>query len=56
MKFGIIAAGEGSRLSSEGIGSPKPLVEVGGEKLIDRLGSRKLDLRIVIDLRSSATG
>lgn len=37
MKFGIIAAGEGSRLSSEGIGSPKPLVEVGGEKLIDRL-------------------
>ena len=37
MKFGIIAAGEGSRLSSEGIGIPKPLVEVGGEKLIDRL-------------------
>lgn len=37
MKFAIIAAGEGSRLAAEGIGSPKPLVEVGGEKLIDRL-------------------
>lgn len=37
MKYGIIAAGEGSRLAQEGITSPKPLVEVGGEKLIDRL-------------------
>ncbi len=37
MKFAIIAAGEGSRLAAEGIKAAKPLVEVGGEKLIDRL-------------------
>jgi NDP-sugar pyrophosphorylase family protein len=37
MKYAIIAAGEGSRLAREGIDSPKPLVEVGGERLIDRL-------------------
>ena len=37
MKFAIIAAGEGSRLAREGISSPKPLVKVGGEHLIDRL-------------------
>lgn len=37
MKFAIIAAGEGSRLASEGVTSPKPLVEIGGEHLIDRL-------------------
>ena len=37
MKYAIIAAGEGSRLAQEGITSPKPLVEVNGERLIDRL-------------------
>lgn len=37
MKYAIIAAGEGSRLAQEGVLSPKPLVEVGGERLIDRL-------------------
>lgn len=37
MKYAIIAAGEGSRLAQEGIRSPKPLVKVGGEHLIDRL-------------------
>ncbi|MGM9694574.1 MAG: NDP-sugar synthase [Alloprevotella sp.] len=37
MKFAIIAAGEGSRLQEEGIDAPKPLVEVKGEKLIERL-------------------
>jgi NDP-sugar pyrophosphorylase family protein len=37
MKYAIIAAGEGSRLAQEGIAAPKPLVEVNGEKLIDRL-------------------
>ena len=37
MKYAIIAAGEGSRLASEGVEAPKPLVEVCGEKLIDRL-------------------
>lgn len=37
MRYAVIAAGEGSRLASEGVRSPKPLVEVGGERLIDRL-------------------
>lgn len=37
MKYAIIAAGEGSRLASEGIAAPKPLVKVSGECLIDRL-------------------
>lgn len=37
MKYAIIAAGEGSRLAQEGIDSPKPLVKIGGEHLIDRL-------------------
>lgn len=43
MKYAIIAAGEGSRLAEEGIEAPKPLVEVGGERLIDRL------LRVFLD-------
>lgn len=43
MKYGIIAAGEGSRLISEGIVDPKPLIKVGGEPLIDRL------IRIFLD-------
>lgn len=37
MKYAIIAAGEGSRLASEGIEEPKPLVKICGERLIDRL-------------------
>lgn len=37
MRYAIIAAGEGSRLATEGIAVPKPLVEVNGEPLIDRL-------------------
>ncbi len=37
MKFAIIAAGEGSRLREEGILIPKPLIEIGGMTLIDRL-------------------
>lgn len=37
MRYAIIAAGEGSRLAQEGIDSPKPLVKVNGEYLIDRL-------------------
>lgn len=37
MRYAIIAAGEGSRLASEGVTDPKPLVSVGGERLIDRL-------------------
>lgn len=37
MKFAIIAAGEGSRLAQEGITRPKPLVELDGEAMIERL-------------------
>jgi len=37
MKFGLIAAGLGSRLAAEGISAPKPLVKVGGEPLLGRL-------------------
>lgn len=37
MKYAIIAAGEGSRLHDEGVRSPKPLVKICGEYLIDRL-------------------
>lgn len=37
MKFAVIAAGEGSRLTQEGMMTPKPLVEVNGERLVDRL-------------------
>lgn len=37
MNFGIIAAGEGSRLVSEGVASPKPLVKLEGKPMIGRL-------------------
>ena len=37
MKFAIIAAGEGSRLASEGVAKPKPLVELQGVPIIERL-------------------
>lgn len=37
MRYAIIAAGEGSRLANEGVAKPKPLVEIKGECLIDRL-------------------
>ena len=37
MKYAIIAAGDGRRLSAEGFSEPKPLVRVGGECLVDRL-------------------
>ena len=43
MKYAIIAAGEGSRLAQEGVQRPKPLVEICGERLIDRL------LRVFMD-------
>lgn len=43
MRYAIIAAGEGSRLANEGVAKPKPLVEIKGECLIDRL------LRIFMD-------
>lgn len=37
MNFGIIAAGEGSRLVQEGVEFPKPLVPLNGEPMIGRL-------------------
>jgi len=37
MKFAIIAAGEGSRLAKAGITTPKPLIRLNGEPMIDRL-------------------
>lgn len=37
MNFGIIAAGEGSRLAQEGVEKPKPLVELQGTPMIGRL-------------------
>ena len=37
MHFGIISAGEGSRLASEGFSLPKPLVPIGGMPMIERL-------------------
>lgn len=37
MKYAVIAAGEGSRLTKEGVTTPKPLIEVNGERLVDRL-------------------
>lgn len=37
MHFGIIAAGEGSRLAQEGVAFPKPLVRIGGKPMIGRL-------------------
>ncbi|MCD8297399.1 MAG: NTP transferase domain-containing protein [Prevotella sp.] len=43
MKYAVIAAGEGSRLISEGINVPKPLLDLNGEPLIDRL------LRVFLD-------
>ena len=37
MKFAIISAGEGSRLSQEGVRLPKPLVQLNGTAMIDSL-------------------
>ncbi len=37
MNFGIIAAGQGSRLVQEGVALPKPLVNIAGRPMIARL-------------------
>lgn len=37
MNYAIIAAGEGSRLAQEGVQKPKPLVELNGEPMVERL-------------------
>lgn len=43
MHYGIIAAGEGSRLRHEGVDMPKPLVNLNGVPMIERL------IRLFID-------
>ncbi len=43
MHYGIIAAGEGSRLRQEGVELPKPLVNLNGTPMIERL------IRLFID-------
>lgn len=48
MDFAIIAAGEGSRLAQEGVRSPKPLVQLHGVTLVDRL------INIFIENRASS--
>jgi len=37
MEFAILAAGEGSRLANEGLTTPKPLVQLNGIPLLQRL-------------------
>jgi NDP-sugar pyrophosphorylase family protein len=37
INYGIIAAGEGSRLAQEGVTLPKPLVKLNGQAMIGRL-------------------
>lgn len=37
MKFAIIAAGEGSRLATEGVTQPKPLIPLCGVPMLERL-------------------
>lgn len=37
MNYAIIAAGEGARLVEEGIDTPKPLIPINGEPMVDRL-------------------
>ena len=54
MKYALIAAGQGSRLVSEGVKVPKPLVQVGGTPLLSRLFRIFLDndaesIRIIIN-------
>lgn len=43
MKFAIIAAGEGSRLTQEGVKLPKPLTVLAGKAMIERLISIFID-------------
>lgn len=48
MHYGIIAAGEGSRLVQEGVRKPKPLVELDGRPMVKRL----IDIFIENDAQS----
>lgn len=60
MKYAIIAAGEGSRLASEGIAVAKPLVPICGTPLIERLIKEFMQcdaesINIIINTRDAAT-
>ncbi len=48
MKYAIIAAGEGARLVNAGVNTPKPLICLNGEPMIDRL------IRIFADNNASS--
>jgi NDP-sugar pyrophosphorylase family protein len=57
MNYGIIAAGEGSRLAHEGFTLPKPMVTLNGQMLIDRLigtfvSNHAQSIRIIINENS----
>ena len=61
MRFGIIAAGEGSRLALEGSGQPKPLVPIAGVPMIERLarimmrcGAERIAVIVNADNRETA--
>ena len=51
MKFAIIAAGEGSRLANEGVEKPKPLVELQGVPIIERL----ISINIIVNEQQPET-
>ena len=60
MKFAVIAAGEGSRLAMEGAGVPKPLVQLQGVPMIERLlrifvSCRAQELCVIINSQQPAT-
>ena len=61
MRFGIISAGKGNRLVSEGYGQPKPLVPIGGVPMIERLarimmrcGAERIAVIVNADNRETA--
>lgn len=43
MQFAIIAAGEGSRLIQEGIKIPKPMIEISGKPMVERIFQLAMD-------------
>lgn len=46
MKLAIVAAGTGSRLQSEGISTPKPLIRINGTPIIDRIIKTAVDYSV----------
>lgn len=54
MNYGIIAAGDGSRLAQEGVSLPKPLVRIDGQPMIGRLidlfvGCRAESISVIVN-------